>query len=205
MTTFTVSNICHAFTAANVGTRVLNKGAFMAALEGALESYDRSGDETPGQHFITLPAGAHSLVSCGDGLVPVEEVDPNPFVVREWRGENEEFLKRRYAAKVTGVAVVLYTTEAYLADKDPSLTEEEKQRVQETGASHVVVAVLAFGGPPPRYTLKSGRTIGLTSPTRLEKNMSGANSDYADMTDDEKEEARRVTANRWAEWRTVAD
>jgi hypothetical protein len=176
----------------------------MAVLEGALESHDCSKDRTPGQHFVQLPDRAVELVSCGEGRVPVNRADAE-FVVREWRGQQEEFLTRRHATPATGTACVVYTTKAYLADEDPDLTPEEKLRVAESGATHVIVAVLAFGGPNPRHTLKSGKVLGLTSPTRLEANLAGGNKDFSGLTEYEIAEIREATARRWAEWRTVAD
>lgn len=202
---FAISNVCAAFDSSGVGTRVLNEAALLAVLEGALEEYDTSKDRSPGQHWIVLPEKAWGLVSCGDGKIPPKDVDPDPFIIREWRGEQMELLPRKYAAPVTGLAVAVYTADAYCSDPDPSLTEEERHRIRSTGVGHVIVGVFASGGPPNRVTLKSGRTLGVCSPSRLEANLAGANPEYLGMTEDEKAEARTVCKARWEKWRTVSD
>jgi len=209
MTKLAISCVCKAFDiGAVVGTKVRREGYYRVidAIHKAVEAHVPGEKETPGQHFIPLPTDVIPFVVCGTGAIPPKDVDPDPFVVREWRGEREEFLRREYACETTGVAAVVYTKEAYLANDDPDLTPEEKGRIrQQLDRTHVLVALLAYGGPPPRHTLPSGRTLGLTSPTRLEANIAGANDDFKDLTEEELAEIRQVNTDRWNAFRTVAD
>lgn len=209
MIKLTISNVCKAFDAdAVIGTKV-PVGGYRKVLEAvidAIEAHVPGEKETPGQYFLQLPDSLIPYVICGDGKVPPRDADPNPFVVREWRGQRQEFLRREYALPTTGVAAVVYTRDAYLANDDPDLTEAEKARVDQSDCTHVVVALLAFGGPSPRHTLsESGRTVGITSPERLEANIAGANDDFKGLSQADLDEIRRVTRERHDSYRTVAD
>ena len=107
MTKFHVSSVCGAFAASPVGTKVLDAGAFTAALSVAVEAHDTAGDRTPGQHFITLPGDALATVSAG--VARRADVPEDGYVVRVHRGRADCYAARPHAAKATGLAAVVYT------------------------------------------------------------------------------------------------
>ena len=172
---FAISNVCSAFNSHTVGSKVTRPGLFIQALAEALATYDDTNDTTPGQHFVMLPESATALVSAGVALRETIPSTPGHavlgYVVREHRGRVDVFAKREYAARATGVAAVVYTLAAYLAD--PDVTEEEARKIPE-GTSHVIVAVLAFAGPKAPL-----------SPYRLVANLAGGNNDALAYTADE--------------------
>lgn len=166
---FAISNVCTAFHHYTIGSKVTHLGPFMEAVAEALATYDDTHDKTPGQHFVLLPDSATALVSAGIALR--EELSVGAYVVREHRGRVDAYAPREYAVKATGVAAVVYTLAAYLAD--PDVTEEEARDIPE-GTSHVIVAVLAFAGPKAPL-----------SPYRLVANLAGGNNDALAYTADE--------------------
>ena len=186
-TTFHVSSICSAFGVGALGTRVLEPAEFRAALETALASYTTV-DKIEGQHFVMLPESAVPLVSAG---VARRDRIPGPegYLVRGHRGRYDAYARREYAAEATGVAVVVYTRAAYLAD--PDYTPEE---VVPEGATHVIVAVLAFAGPKPAL-----------SPYRLVHNLAGGNHEAATYTADEIRAMARESLEYDNTWVTVSD
>jgi len=167
---FALSNVCTAFNSHTVGSKVTQRDAFGEAVAEALATYDASHDVTTGQHFVMLPESATEWVSAG---VALRESIPSVggYVVREHRGRVDVFAKREYAVRATGVAAVVYTLAAYLAD--PDVTAEEAREIPE-GTSHVIVAVLAFAGPKAPL-----------SPYRLVANLAGGNNDALAYTADE--------------------
>lgn len=157
------SDTVQAFDTTAVGTRVLDKGKFMALLEKAVASFDTSKDTQEGQHFVMLPAEACELVSAGCGKHTGKAED---YVVRMWRGEPSLYLKRQFSEKPTGVAVVVYTRKAY--QLDPEVNAERFLKAFPTDEhSHCIVAVLAFAGPKP--------PVGVS---RFVANLAGANNEY---------------------------
>ncbi len=188
---FTHANILQAFNASAVGTRVLNPAAFNAILASACESFDFAGQTTPGQGFVMLPEAAREAVSAGVGL----HVDnPEAYVLRSWRGSVNAYLKREHAAPVEGVAAVVYTVGAYLSDPDVAGDSGEVARVRESGATHVIVAVLAFAGPKAPL-----------SPGRLVSNLAGGNKDALAWSADTIREKARESAEYSNTWGVVAD
>lgn len=183
-----VASVCGAFAPnGNVGTRVTNTSGFMTSLSLALRSYDTANDRVPGQHFVIVPE-AMPYVSAGVGRNEGRTADQ--YVVREHRGRMGAYLKRKYAAPVSGVAVVVYTRAAYMAD--PEVTPEEVAALG--NATHVVVAVLGFAGPNPPL-----------SPYRFVSNLAGGNNEAKTYTADE---IRRMATDIKAyddEWCVVAD
>lgn len=173
---FAISNVCSAFNSHTVGSKVTEPGLFIQALAEALATYDDAHDKTPGQHTVLLPESATALVSAGVALretIPPATPD-HPvlgYVVREHRGRADLFAKREYAVRATGVAAVVYTLAAYLAD--PDVTAEEAREIP-GGTTHVIVAVLAFTGPKAPL-----------SPYRLVANLAGGNNDALAYTADE--------------------
>lgn len=184
------ANILTAHLPASIGTRVTDLPAFMAVLGRAIEEHDFSKDEVPGQGFLMIP-DAVPLVSAGVGA---RTTDPADYVCRVHRGVVSAFLKREKAATVEGCAAIVYTLEAYLADPDVLKEPEEAARVVEAGASHVLVAVLAFAGPKPPLT-----------PHRFVANLAGGNNEALAWTADQiREIAKGVLAYDDA-WCVVAD
>lgn len=116
-----ISYIVTAFSDKTIGTKVPKVPVidFLRLVTSVLESHDSSMDKEPGQHFIMLPKGDERLVSCGVGKV---SNDPDAYVVRMHRGEPCLFLKRQHAAPCTGLAVIVYTLDAYKAN--PEVTED---------------------------------------------------------------------------------
>lgn len=185
---FAVSNVCSAFSPnGNVGTRVTNLGGFFTALSLALQTYNIANDRVHGQHFVVVPE-VMPYVSAGVGRRGA--FGTAQYVVREHRGRMEAFLKRQYAAPLTGVAVVVYTKEAYMADPEVTLTE-----IAALGnCTHVVVAVLGFAGPTPPL-----------SPYRFVSNLAGGNNEALTYTaDDIRRMAKDIKAYD-DEWCVVAD
>lgn len=185
------SNILSAYADAAIGTRVLDRQGFEVILADAIETHDTAGDRVPGQHFIVLSEAAKATVSAGVGR---RSADPADYVVREHRGRVDAYLKRELAAAVEGVAAVVYTAEAYLSDPDVEGEPEEAARVRESGASHVLVAVLAFAGPKAPL-----------SPYRLVHNLAGGNREAEAWS---AEEIRRIASEVLAydsDWAVVAD
>ena len=188
MTTFVVSNVCSAFELKTIGTKVLDPVKFTAILRTALETYDTTKDHTPGQHFVLLHEGALKYVSAGVGKHLVDEY---AYVVRSHRGHCSAFLKREFAAAPTGIAVVVYTLDAYKAD--PEVDPKEIASFP-AGVTHVIVAVLAFAGPKAPLT-----------PYRFVSNLAGGNNDADTYNiEDVRKMAREIIAYS-NDWCVVAD
>jgi hypothetical protein len=171
-----------------IGTKVTNVGAFMFALARAIRAYDATNDRVPGQHFVNVPE-AIPLVSAGIGRRGAH--GPDQYVLREHRGRVGAFLKRECAAPTEGVAVVVYTREAYMAD--PEVTPEEIETHGD--CTHVVVAVLGFAGPsqPP------------LTPYRFVSNLAGGNNEALTYTADVIRNMAKAIQAYDDEWCVVAD
>lgn len=194
-TQFQISNACSAFADRTIGTKVLDREAFFAILDAALEHYDTSDDRVPGQHYIDLPPEATGFVSAGVGC---RTSNPDDYVLRAHRGRVNAYLKRELAAQANRIAVVVYTREAYLADSDASTdpleADFEGTRIRDSIATHVVVAVLASAGPPSPLT-----------PYRFVANLAGGNKEALTWTADQiRAKAAEVIAYA-DDWDVVAD
>lgn len=188
---FIHANILQAFDPVAVGTKVTDRSAFLACLADAVEGFDFDAQTTPGQGFVSLPESAKSTVSAGVGR---RVNDASAYVLRSWRGRVEALLRRERAAEVDGVAAVVYTADAYLSDPEVGESADEVDRIKRSGATHVIVAVLAFAGPKAPL-----------SPHRLVSNLAGGNKDALKWSADEiREKAREVDAYD-AEWCVVGD
>jgi len=203
MATFVVSKVCSAFEDKGVGTRVLNREAFLAVLVQDMYLYSFPDGSVPGtaagQGFIPLSRDAESLVSCGVGR---RTKNPDDYVAREWRGQVSLFLRRELAPMPEHVSVVVYTVDAYLADPDVASDEAEVARVRKDKATHVIVAVLASVGPKPTL-----------SPERFVHNLAGGNKAFLPRETAEENDKflRELCSQAEAikayaeEWCTVAD
>jgi hypothetical protein len=185
------SNIVTAFEGKTVGTRVLYPEAFMEAIYEALRrnpAIQKEGGmlQLEGSH---IPELVTSGVARREGLSVHTD-----FVVREHRGEVCLFAKREKATKCENVGVIIYTLQGYL--DDPEVSKEEAQRVTNSQATHILVAVLASAGPKPPLTSH-----------RFVRNLAGGNNyhrgeDYC--IEDAREEAAEITS--WEQdWIVVAD
>lgn len=185
------ANIVTAFSENAIGTKVVDPSGFRAHLADAVGSTDFEAQRVPGQAFLTLPEAAFKTVSAGVGK---RTTNPEDFVTRLYRGRVGAFLKREHAAPVEGVASVVYIVEAYLADPDVASDESEVKRVQETGATHVLVAPLAFAGPKAPYPAWT-----------LVHNLAGGNKEALLWSADEIRAKAKETEDYWSEWCVVAD
>jgi hypothetical protein len=183
------ANIVTAFGNDTIGTKVIKENQFMQFLQECVEKHDTSKDRQVGQHFIPMPSDAFKTVSAGVGI---RTQNPEDYILRLYRGNVETYLKRDKATTVESLAVIIYTAEAYLAD--PDVKKEEAERIQSSGATHVLVAILASAGP--RSPL---------SPHRLVHNLAGGNKEAQQWTADEiREKANEVKAYHDL-WCVVAD
>ena len=155
---FAVSNICTAFDAETIGSKVVDHNGFISELEIALINHDETMDRVKGQHYIVLPELAYDTVSSGSGP---KSQEPGDYVIRHHREGPKMYLKRECAGEVVHLAVVVYTREAYVNDPDYDPSEEIAE-----DASHVVVAVLAGDGASP------------VTPYRFVHNLAGGNKEY---------------------------
>lgn len=183
------SNIVTAFDEKTIGTKVTDSRAFYYFLDTAVRGFDFASQRVPGQGFINFPDRAVDCVSAGVGF---RSVDPEDYVLREHRGTVHAYLKRVCAAKATGVAVIVYTVAAYLAD--PDITPQESVRVKDSQATHVLVAVLAFAGPKPAL-----------SPFRFVANLAGGNKEALVWTADEIRAKASDVMSYDEMWSAVAD
>jgi hypothetical protein len=102
------------------------------------------------------------------------------------------YLKREFAEKVEGCALIVYMKEAYL--RDPDVTPVEASRIDSEGASHVLVAVLGFAGPESPLP-----------PYRLVWNLAGGNLEAALWSAEEIHAKAKAAIAYDNEWSTVAD
>ena len=185
------ASILTAFDADSIGTKVVDTDRFEEILAESIRSHDPSKDRAPEQHFILLPLEARSLVSAGVGR---RTADPQDYVLREHRGRVEAYLRREKATEVEGVAAVVYTTKAYLSDPEVAGDKGEVARIEDAGATHIIVAVLAFAGPQAPLT-----------PYRLVHNLAGGNRE-AELWDAKEIRAKASESKAYHdEWAVVAD
>ena len=183
------ASIVTAFGDNTIGTKVLNAYQFMQFLQKCVEKHDISKDRQIGQHFIPMPTEAFETVSAGAGR---RTENPEDYVLRLYRGSVGAYLKREKAATVESLSVIVYTLEAYLAD--PDIKGEEAERITNSDATHVLVAILASAGPKSPL-----------SPFRLVHNIAGGNKEALQWSADEirgKALESKIYHDKWA---TVAD
>lgn len=183
------ANILTAFKVECIGTKVIDADEFDTFLFAAVEATDFGAQRVPGQAVITLPPGAYRSVIAGAGK---RTLNPDDYLARVHRGEVGLYLKREHAAKVEGLAVVVYTRDAYMADPDVAGHADEVERVG--NATHVLVAVLAFAGP--RSPLPKGTFI---------HNLAGGNKEAALYSADEIRSMAKAIDDYWGQWCIVAD
>ena len=183
-----VSEICSALYPPTIGSKVINRQKFFALAEEAIAKHDFLYDRVPGQGAIECPELV-PFVSAGVGR---RSDNPNHYVCREHRGVVSAYLKREYAEKATGCNLVAYSKEAYC--NDPDTTKDEKHRIDTEGATHVIVAVLAYAGaasPLPPY--------------RLVWNLAGGNREALVWSADEIRTKAKAAIEYESRWSVVAD
>ena len=175
-----------------IGSKVGNSPAFREVLTEAIASHDSSKDRAEGQHFIVLSPEAieASDITCGVGRKTSNIED---YVMREWRGNVQTFLKRENAMAVAFCAVIVYTKSAYLAD--PHMSDEVRAEVEASDSTHYLVALLANGDGVPNAR----------SPYRLVDSLAGGNNEFADISIEDVK-AMAVESKAYADsWSVVAD
>ena len=182
------ADIVTAFSAQTIGSKVTDHRRFIEVAWRAILAYDFEAQTIPGQGFLMCP-DAIPFVSAGVGP---RSSDASHYVCREHRGVVSAYLRREHAAEVTGCALVAYTKAAYLAD--PDVTAEETARIERLGATHVLVAVLAFAGPKSPL-----------SPYRLAWNLAGGNREALVWTADEIRAKAKESIDYDNNWSPVAD
>lgn len=165
------------------------KAQFMAELDAAVAAHDTSTERVPGQAFVRLGERANDMVTAGVGR---RVDDPSAYAVRTHRGRCSAYLTRDYAEPVTGVACVVYSMAAY--GLDPEVSKDEVATLEASGATHVLVAVIAFAGPASPL-----------SPLRFVSNLAGGNKEAEVWTADEIRAKATEIYDYDCEWCAVAD
>lgn len=160
---FAVSNVCHAFDAVGIGSRVVAP-KFYEYLEKATNSATFS---DAGIARVVMPPESLTTVSCGVGY---RTKDPSNYVLRLHRGQVGAYLKREFAKPATSLAVIVYKKAAYLVDKDVLQEPDELKRVKSMDVDYVIVSVNASCGD------EASRDV--VDPFRFVCNVSGSNLDY---------------------------
>lgn len=170
-----------------IGTFVQKPMALHTAIMAALETYEFPEN---GQGFVSLPEEAWANVMPG---VAKRTKNPEDYCNRLHRGKVEQFLRRDKVAlpALSGVAAIVYSKKAFLAD--PQTSDSEKQGFVETGFTHCWVTTLAFAGPKPPVTS-----------WRFVVNLAGGNAAYAEMTKEQLVEMAQSIEAYESEWCVVA-
>jgi len=184
-----ISDVLTALNDSTIGSKVISKKRFMTDLQEEIAKIDFQSCRVPGQAYVQLPERFCSFVSAGIGR---RTSNPDDYVVRLYRDKIGLYLKRQFASEVDKVAIVIYTTEAYL--NDPDVTETEAQWVKDRGYTHMLVAILASAGPPSPLT-----------PYRFVHNLAGGNNEAKEWTADEIRAKAREIIEYSNEWCVVAD
>ena len=158
-------------------------------MDAAVAAHDISTERVPGQAFVFLGERATDMVSAGVGK---RVNNSRAYVVASHRGRCAAYLKREHAEPVTGVACVVYSMAAY--GLDPEVSKDEVATLEACGATHVLVAVIAFAGPESPL-----------SPLRFTSNLAGGNREAADWTADEIRAKATEIYDYDCEWCAVAD
>lgn len=184
------SDICSALDPKTIGSKVTNVEKFYEIMEREVAAYDFEKARVPGQGFIVIP----DLVPYVSAGVGPRSKDPDDYVLREHRGIVNAYLKREFAAKASGCALVVYTKDAYLRDPDVAHVEREFNRIADRAPTHVLVAVLAFAGPESPLP-----------PYRLVWNLAGGNREAETYTADEIRSKAKAAIDYDNAWVTVSD
>lgn len=165
------SNILSFFDKETIGAKALDSQGFISILQQAIFQHNFAAEKTPGQAVIDLAQAMpkysmeewRQIVSGGIGP---RSARPQDYVLRLHRGHVHMFLKREFAAPPRSIRAVVYTKQAYLVDPDVLGDLQERQRIEGTECTHVLVAVLA------------SCVDSFVSPYRFVANLAGGNLDY---------------------------
>lgn len=182
------ADIVSAFNDHTIGSKVTDPTNFMAVAATAIRAFDFASQRVPGQGFILCPE-AVPFVSAGVGP---RSKNPSDYVCREHRGIVSAYLRREFAAPVTGCALVVYTRDAYF--RDPDVTPAEAARIDALSPTHVLVAVLAFAGPESPLP-----------PYRLVWNLAGGNLEAALWSVEQIHAKAKAAIEYDNAWSPVAD
>ena len=182
------SDIVSAFNDHTIGSKVTDHTNFMGVAATAIRAYDFTQGKVPGQGFIMCP----ELVPFVSAGVGPRSQNASDYVCREHRGIVSAYLRREFAAPVTGCALVVYTRDAYF--RDPDVTTAEAARIDALSPTHVLVAVLAFAGPESPLP-----------PYRLVWNLAGGNNEALTYSADEIRAKARAAIDYDNAWSPVAD
>ena len=181
------SDIVTAFDSFTIGTKVVDPEKFLGVAAEAIEEHDFDADRIPGQGFVVCPK-AIPFVSAGDGQ---RTQDPTDYIPALHRGQVGLYLKRERAGETQFCALVVYTTDAYL--KDPEVDPQEAERIRQSEATHVLVAVIAASGPQSPLP-----------PWRFVSNLAGGNREALAWTADEIRQKARDIHDYWLRYEVVA-
>jgi len=184
------SFIWQAYSPNAIGSKVLAESieTFEETLKEAIATHDPSKDWAEGQHMVAFPS-TH-LVSCGVG----ERTDnPDDYVIRNWRGKVSLFLKREKALPCASANVIVYTKGAILSD--PQLPESERVKIEESDATHYLIALLANAEGVPNSR----------SPYRLVDCLAGGNKEADAWSLDDIKALAKDSKEYADKWEVVAD
>lgn len=138
-----ILSMLSAFDSSTIGTKVINRQGFFKHLDRAITE-----QLIPNVNSMVLDLGvdARSCVSPGSGKRHHADgtiLPPSCYVLREYRGRVEPFLRREFAHTIPGQnpTALLYTREAALDDKDIKADPEEWQQIHDSDAGLVLGAI----------------------------------------------------------------
>lgn len=190
-----------------VGSRVLNVQAFLDLLAIRV-----AGTEFPECGIAKIDmAEAIPYVSAGVGPA---STNPDDYVLREYRGRVQPFLKRELAAEATSLTSIVYQAQAYV--DDPEVSDEERsdiyQQALEVGLvidpSRSKEEAIADGMTKVFAVVSVRAEAGPECPmgsTRLVENLAGGNNDVLAWDADRIKEEARASCAYEQEWSVVAD
>ncbi len=181
---------CPAFELNCIGSRVMDRGAFMAALETAIKARE---DLNP---CIRLDKHAPYVLS---GVQLRAEVDT--YVSREHRGVHMPYaLRLRNGPRADRLVAITLTREQFLGDAEIAEVANAEEQIGD--ATHVVIAVVAWHSDED---LLPQDGMAPQPATTFLRNMAGGNSRELNATGDE---LRTTAVDVYAydsKWATVAD
>lgn len=190
-----LSNIVSAFEKKTVGTKIKTRyqDKFLIALAHEINEHDFSKDTIPGQAVLDMK-GCNDYVYPGVGK---STNDPKDYVLRSYRGNVSQYLKRSKAISppVCTVRCVIYTTLAYMQDPDINETPGEGDRIIKEDPSHVLVAILS--------DVQGYQSV--LSPYRFVKNLAGGNALHQKMNADEIRAQSKEIAENVDGWSVISD
>lgn len=164
------SNIVTAYGRDTIGAKIVDCSAFDGLLGNIVKLH--MGDKDQAVLTMFGPADGHApevrrIVLPG---IRKRTTNPDDYVCRSYRGQVQMFMRRDPEPQnVSWLRAVVYTVTGYLMDPDVKNDKQESDRIYDSDASHVLVAVLAS----PAW-----ETQGEVSPYRFVCNLAGGNLEY---------------------------